>query len=251
MEVVMKKYINDFADYPSKDRWRELYNEQKELLERIEFSTSNGTGTYSIKDFSRKLELSSWFLEFNNRSLDLTMNYILVMHHYKKGIPDENWASPGEKGGIKYFHHFEDEHYFIKFWFDFYAESYFFRFFSMLDSIYHILNVNYQLGVIEGIGFRSKVSKRLKEKDIILYEYLQRIRNDERYLLLDSFRNDFTHNFRPNQISSGITRQETKTHTVISGGVGKYTTSTELVQTIQASLKLLADMTDFVSNKIE
>ncbi|MGD7025175.1 Cthe_2314 family HEPN domain-containing protein [Rossellomorea vietnamensis] len=247
----MKKHINDFADFPSKDKWRELYNEQKDSLERIEFSTSNGTGTNDIIDFSRKMELSPWFLEFNNKSFDLTMNYILVMHHYKKGIPDENWIGAGEKGGIKYFQHFKDEHHCIKFWFDFYVESYFFRFFSMIDSIYHILNVNYQLGVTEGIGFRNKVSKRLKEKDIGLYEYMKDIRKDEIYLSLDNFRNNFTHNFRPNQISSGITRKETKTHLVISGGVGKYTTSAELVQNIQASLRLLGDITDFVKNKIE
>lgn len=245
--------IYDYADYPTHESWNEQYLKKEETLDKIGLKKEGGTKTYSIlsSEGLMNFELSFWIDEFNNKAFDLINNYIIVMHYYNKGIPDTEWFAPREKGGVDFFPHFEEKHHHIIYWFDFYMDSYYTRFSSLIDTIYHIINVKYRLGIEAELGFRREVSQALKNKDRTLFKYLNDIRKHDTYKAIEHFRNDITHNFRPNQIDSGIKRTKKKGSFSIVGGVGNYTTTTEFVNNIEQSLDLMAEIMDSIRTKLE
>ncbi|RFU61959.1 hypothetical protein D0469_20785 [Peribacillus saganii] len=243
----------DYADYPTKESWNEQYRKKEDTLNKIRLKEKGGTQTYSVlsSEGLMNLELSFWIGEFNNKANDLINNYIILMHHYDKGIPDTEWFTPREKGGVQFFPHFEEKHHHIIYWFGFYTDSYYTRFASLIDTIYHIINVKYYLGIEAKIGFRGQVAKALKSEDEALFNYLDGIRENHVYKEVEYFRNDITHNFRPNQISSGIKRKKGKGFLSISGGIGEYTTTTAFVANIEKSLNLIAEILDEIREKLE
>jgi hypothetical protein len=245
--------IYEYADYPTHKSWNELYIKKEEKLNSIKLREQGGVQTFSVlsSEGLMKFELSYWINEFNNKAFDLINNYIILMHYYNKGIPDTEWVLPREKGGVKYFPHFEEKHHHIIYWFGFYMDSYYTRFSSLIDSIYHIINVKYFLGVEPTLGFKGKVSTALKTQDEDLYSYLNEIRGNDTYKAVEHFRNDITHNFRPNQIDSGIKCIRKKGVFSVSGGVGNYTTTTEFVVNIEESIDLLAGIIDSIRNKLD
>lgn len=76
-------------------------------------------------------------------------SYVMMMFNYNNGIPDEEWyVSPGKNGNsIDYFPHFKEENYTYLYWFGFYMDSYYSKFFSLLDTIYHLINIRYDFEV--------------------------------------------------------------------------------------------------------
>ncbi len=63
------------------------------------------------------------------------------------------------------FSNFQDEHYFIKDWFNYYTDVFYYKLFSSLDMIGHWLNARYSLGLkLEQVSF-DKALKKLKQQD--------------------------------------------------------------------------------------
>lgn len=242
----------DYADYPTKESWDEQYRKKKDTLDKIQLKEQGGTQIYLLTDSKGLMnyELSFWVGEFNNKAYDLINNYIILMHYYNKGIPDTEWVITRENGKVDFFPHFEEKHQHIIYWFGFYTDSYYTRFSSLIDTIYHIINVKYYLGVGEKNGFRKDVSKALKSKDLDLFNYLNSIRKKDVYNEVEYFRNDITHNFRPGKISSGIKRKTNKGFSSISSGIGKYTTTTAFVVNIEKSLDLMAEILEEIREKL-
>lgn len=247
----METYL-DYADYPTKESWEEQYRKKQDTLDKIGLKENSGTHTFSIlhSEGLMNLELSFWISEFNSKANDLINNYIILMHHYNKGIPDTEWFAKG-KGKVEFFPHFEEKHHHIIYWFGFYMDSYYTRFASLIDTIYHIINVKYYLGIEAKMGFRGQVAKALKSADEALFYYLDGIRENDTYKEVEYFRNDITHNFRPNQISSGIKRKKGAGFISISGGLGEYTTTTEFVANIEKSLNLMAEILEEIREKLK
>ncbi|RXY98560.1 Cthe_2314 family HEPN domain-containing protein [Fictibacillus sp. S7] len=243
----------DYADYPTHEQWNRLFDRKGASFRKILLKEKSGKQTYSIlgSEGIMNLQLDFWINEYNQKAFDLINNYILVMHHYGKGIPDTEWVASNENGGVTYFPHFEEKHEHIIYWFHFYMDSYYPRFSSLLDTIYHIINVKNYLGIEPVMGFNSKVSKALKPIDEELHNYLQSIRQNDIYKSVEHFRNDITHNFKPNHVNSGITQRNENGQLIISGGVGTYTTTTDFVVNIEASIDLLAEIIDTIRDKLQ
>lgn len=144
--IYMFDYINDLTT----DKFDEFYNNKKKFLDKIHFK-ENEDDNFLKQLINNELELKYWIREFNNRSFDLSNTYLMLINYYNKGIPDKEWyMSPGKNGcSVQYFPHFEEQHYAYLYWFGFYMDSFYTRFFGLIDTIYHILNIKYNLEVPE------------------------------------------------------------------------------------------------------
>lgn len=241
--------IFDYAQYPKPEDWDRIYESKRKSLDKIQLIDTNTT--FSLFNF-QEIELSYWIKEFNNRTFDLVNSYVMMMNYYNMGIPDEEWyVSPGKSGnGIQYFPNFEDKHYIYLYWFGFYMDGYYSKYFSLIDILYHLINISYSFNVENSLGFRKKVSEKLEKKDKELFDYLESIRSNDVYKRVSEFRNNMTHNYRPNQIDSGINQCEKDGKTTISITVGNYTPTTKFVNNINESIDLMAIIVETVKNKI-
>lgn len=246
--------ISDYAMYPSPEDWDSIIESKKQEIKKIELKNENKK--YNLLDPNHLVEvdLASWRTEFNNRAFDLINNYVMLKSYFNMGIPDEEWyISPGKNGqSIQYFPHFEEKHHIHHYWFGFYSESYYTRFFSLIDTIYHLTNVKYEFDIDPGLGFNGKVLNELKSIDKDLYDVLQGIKTNDVYGKASDYRNDTIHNYRPNQIDSGYKKEK------LEGGgtkwtmsVGDYTPTTSIVKNIEESIEFLADLTDKIREKLE
>ncbi|MBZ4667322.1 MAG: hypothetical protein PWP07_843 [Epulopiscium sp.] len=249
--------VYDYAKYPTKEERMKICGDKADVINRIYLDNNVNKFELSLSDFEDgyyNIQMQYWLKEFNNRAFDLIVNYTLLKYYYDAGIPDEEWyKSPGENGkSVQYFPHFEKKHYGILYWFSFYVDSYYTRFEGLIDTIYHIINIKYRLGIKPSSEFRGNVLKKLKKKDKALFEYLNSLPDNPVYRQINEFRNNIVHNYRPNQIDSGFTRTINPDGSkIITMSVGNYTTSTEFLNNIKDSLDLLADITDVIRVKIK
>lgn len=240
------------ADYPSEENWIRIYNRKKESLDKIYLQGKEGTESFNILSSKgiQEMELSFWLDEFNQKAFDLANSYVMLVHYYEKGIPDDEWFIKNKKGGYSFFPHFEEKHHAYFYWFTFYMDGYFTRFFSLIDTVYHLINIKYGFYIEPKLGFGRKVTGKLKISDNSLCTFLEKIRSDESYKKVEMFRNDLTHNYRPTQIDSGIKRVRKGDRVHISGGLGKYTTSREFITSIEDSIDLMGRMIDGIRESL-
>ena len=208
----------------------------------------------------------------NNKVGSLNITYALCRHYYDKGIPDDPWyKSPGDNGkGIQYMPNFKEEHWMRRYWFNHFAESMYLKLFSTWDSITDFLAVFYNLDFERNLSFKIKVLNWLKNNKPEIADYYEsEIIKSSMYAQASSFRNDFTHNIAPSEISNeyllkrnelvdvyvkdksgkfmvddnGQAITEKRRSTVFSCGVGDYTN----VKTIMDNID---DFIEFSGNKI-
>ncbi|KOP81503.1 Cthe_2314 family HEPN domain-containing protein [Cytobacillus solani] len=246
----MEHYI-DYAEYPTAEVWNTLYDMKKEAFVRFKLFEEAGNRTYLINTREGIIasNLSFWINEHNNKAFDLINNYVLLRYYYDKGIPDTEWVIEDE-GKYKFFPRMEDKHDAYKYWFDFYLEGYYKRFATLIDTICHLINIKYNFGIKPDPGFRQRVMKELQAKDNILFKALKKCWQDEAYKKAERFRNDLTHNYRPNFIDSGISESHEGDEIIISVGLGEYTTTTEFITNIEETVDLMAEIIDNIRSKI-
>lgn len=243
--------IHEHLEYPSKDQWIEIEGKSKIAQLYLDVKLPE---TLDFLSFFGNQELLSWIRLFNNRIGQSRMSYIFFMHYYNKGIPDEEWfISPGKEGqSIQYFPHFENKTFYYKTMFDYYIDNFYYKFFSAWDTIYHILNVYYQFDIQPGSGFNGNVMKRLQQKNQELHKIILLTNKSKPFKLSRTLRNDITHNFAPNDISSGISRQKEKGKVKkVSYGVGKYTPSKVFVENINGIIEEFILLLKALKTRIE
>ncbi|MFJ7954523.1 Cthe_2314 family HEPN domain-containing protein [Lysinibacillus sp. NPDC096418] len=230
----------DIADYltvPEKSEWESIIGELNDIFDCLFFEQKNHISFDILKrDADREIEIDHLKSEFNNRVSDLLSNYVLVKHFYNKGIPDEEWFRK-EKGKVIFYPNFQPEHFGYQHWFNFYIESLYSRFIGLIDSLFHIVNIKYKIDEETKPGFRRKVLKMLLQLDENeVYKVMNDINNNIIIKKLNAIRNNFIHNQKPSEISSGVRRfKEGNIKTKV--GLGDYTTSTELLNIFQNSIK--------------
>src|SRR5437588_12145081 len=100
-----------FFEFPTKEEWREL--EGSYPFEKLEVSEDHFEYTAypqdSIERFSAVPEIITWTVHLQNRLIQTRWSYVLLMFHFSKGIPDDEWfISPSKEGqSIEYYTHFE------------------------------------------------------------------------------------------------------------------------------------------------
>ncbi|MEK5063684.1 Cthe_2314 family HEPN domain-containing protein [Cytobacillus sp. FSL R5-0596] len=211
-----------------------------------------GKKSYSVMSSEgiTAMNLSYWINEHNNKAFDLINNYILLKHYFDKGIPDEEWVIE-DNGKYKFFPHMEEKHDAYKYWFDFYMDSFYKRFATLIDTVCHLINIKYGFGIQPASGFRQNVMKKMRTEDETLFKTLKVCLKSRTYKQAERLRNDLTHNYRPNFVDAGIKERREGDKLIISGSLGHYTPTTELITNIEATIDLLADIIDAIRFKIQ
>lgn len=148
-------------------------------------------------------EIRTWARILAQRLHELNFSYVMASFYYHKGIPDEPYYNITSN---KYFPNFtEKQHWLNKEGFEYYSEIFLYKSFSALDTVAHILTVNYELewAQKQNISFIPSV-KKLKSIDPDRFERLAGIINSADFKNAKELRNHSTHNISPGQIDNGL-----------------------------------------------
>jgi hypothetical protein len=166
------------------------------------------------------------------------------MFYYKKGIPDKRWfVSPGQDGSsMQYYPDFEEVHYSIKIWFDYFSDTLYYKLFSAWDILGHILNVKYELKIPSDKVYFSTALQKMKGKDRSLYNCLDKIRNSPIYEKAHQIRRNITHNCLPRNAGINVIKRGKS----VEVGLKEYIPSEKIVDNIHDTLRLLADTLNYI-----
>jgi Cthe_2314-like HEPN len=228
----------DAADFPSQNDWRKLASTwpfEKLQVSMDDFETK-GRG---LEDFTKNNQLRTWAIHLHNRIYDVFRSYVMLRFYFEKGIPDEEWyISPGRKGeSIRYFPHFEPVHFRIKEQFDYYADAFYYKLFTAFDTLGHLLNTRFDLGLSQKSTTFSEAIKRLRGRNRALFTTLCTIKHDVDFKKARQLRHEVTHNYLPHSIGPTVTKSAAGN--VTHFGVGSYTPSKEIEENVLKMLDLL------------
>ncbi len=201
-----------------------------------------------IENFHASREISNWIVHLKNRMYQTRWSWIQLNHFYNKGIPDDEWfISPGRNGeSVEYFPHFDDNHHGIKAQFNYFADVFYYKLFSAWDNLGHIINNMYELE-IKKADFR-RVVKGLKNIRPDLFDKLNNLIDLDEFRKMLKFRNSSTHNELIGNLTSGSTKVSDKEYHL---GIGKYTTSSQIKNNADESLKLIEQAIKFIKEQIQ
>ena len=240
-------------DFPSNSDWERIYNESlcskfysqlNPLLESFNFK--NG-----IKGLTRSIEIRELIWQLHYREVDVAKSFVFLRYYFEKGIPDDEWyKSPGDNGSsIQYYPHFETHHFVIKDWFDYYSDTYYHKLFSAWDTIGHIINVYFKLGIKpERVYFPNAITE-LKKIEPDLSNKLSSVINSSSYQKAKSLRNDITHNYLPSSTGMAVTTKRSGNTVTTSVGVRKYITSKEIMSNASEILEVFQNSIAIITQR--
>ncbi|HOY10312.1 MAG TPA: Cthe_2314 family HEPN domain-containing protein, partial [Candidatus Omnitrophota bacterium] len=154
------------------------------------------------------------------------------------------WSvSPGRDGcSVEYFPDFENIHYEIKKWFDYYSDVFYYKLFSALDIVGHILNNTQNLKIKKSKVSFSRSLRKLEGINDELFETINSINQNQDFKTAQEIRNDITHNYLPSSVGVSVTIDEKQ------GIVGEraYITSCDIINNINSMLKLFKQILDAI-----
>lgn len=236
------EYQNEF---PSSAQWRAIFEASAfpgllNLVRQPSSSSVNST-LPEIESFATGVTLSRLDTELYNRVVDVAKSYVFVKYYHSLGIPDDRWfISPGRKGeSVEYFPDFDENHFIIKGWFDYYADTFYQKLFATWSIVGHTLNQAFSLGLkAKGIEFEPAV-KQLGPNESELKVVLASVLEDSAFVKARELRNDITHNESPSSVGMTISKYDTPGAVVYSMGMRSYVTTTAILENAAASVTLL------------
>lgn len=239
-----------FSRFPKSEEWNEIYSSTsfEHISERLRSVVAKRITTSSLADFMRKIEVNEQFMQLQNRLADVAKSYVLMTHFYNQGIPDENWRqSPGSSGAsVEYFPDFEEEHFLIKEWFDFYADTYYFKIFSFWDGIGHVLTAVYDLGISRQGVTLSRALKALRESQKEVASDWNELVQDRAFIQGRRLRNDIVHNFLPGSVGMRVKQGNYKS----SLGIRQYTPSTVIMENCRQMIILVSSAVRILEKQV-
>jgi hypothetical protein len=231
--------MNDaYFEFPTPEDWKRIYGKSPfgQIYSLLHGTTPENRVHNALDDFTKAMTLDECLHQIERRMADVATSYVLMVFYYEKGIPDKRWyISPGRNGAsVQYYPDFEDVHFQIKAWFDFYSDTLYYKLFSAWDLVGHELNVKYNLG-IKRVDFGLAI-RGLKTKDMGLYPSLKTIQDSPTYKKANKIRNDITHNYLPYTTGIAFCTDKSGSRTTI--GLREYVTSEEIVANIHGAIEL-------------
>jgi hypothetical protein len=190
-------------------------------------------------------------LELHNRVLDVARAYVFMMFYFTQGIPDQRWhISPGRKGqSIEYFPDFEEKHFVMKGWFDFYADTFYQKLFATWSVVGHLLNAMFLLNLSESqVDFGPAVD-RLKGRGVGVAVDLASVADTDAFRTARKLRNDITHNEAPSSVGMTVAKTETATAVIHQMGTRSYVTSGTIVDNAEKTIALLRRTLELLHEK--
>lgn len=209
-------------------------SEEMKQLKKLSTNYKFGASDFISSEFTALdeefTEISTWVRILAQRLHELNFSYIMASFYFQNGIPDEPYY---DNLSNKYFPKFIDQkHWSNKEGFEYYAEVFLLKSFSALDTIAHIISINYELE-IKNVSFNKTLITKLQEVEPLRSSKLESIIYSERFEQFRELRNNSAHNISPGQIDSGIIKLK---NGVTISSVGDYTSASHRYQ-IMTSLK--------------
>jgi hypothetical protein len=163
----------------------------------------------AFEGLKREIDLREYSLQLIDRIADAAKSFAFMTYFFRQGIPDEPWhISPGKSGNsVDYFPMFEDLHFQIKDWFDFYSDSFFYKAFSSLEMLGQLINVYDRLGLSESDVTFNRVVDLLGGRQHPIYKDLYSLRNSTGYIEANDMRNSATHRVLPSTVGMIVVRK--------------------------------------------
>ncbi|WP_431808213.1 Cthe_2314 family HEPN domain-containing protein [Lysinibacillus sphaericus] len=217
--------VNEYQILLKVEDWNRLDDELGDNIEKLFFEkTPNKYNLLEIND--GKYSVDHWKNEFNYKLVSIGINYGYLYTYYKS------------LDGFDIYQVSDSEKLAYHFWFSYEAESLLTRLVTLIDNLYHLINIKFDLNVEEGLGFRKKITKKLTEINSSLALYLEGIYQDSRYKSVQDIRNDFTHNHSPLNLTSGYKKEGNEAFF----SKGDYLKPSEIVDSINEFINLLQEL---------
>ena len=241
MEIFELPKVEDIEHLFNKPRFKSL----RRRVSKLGNSHVTVNGFHNMKT---KIDLSEYVLQLHQRIDDTEKSYVMMSHFKSLGIPDDEWfISPGKSGcSVEYFPHFEEIHFEIKAWFDFYTDNFFYKAFSAMDMIAQIFNILEKTDISESRVSFKRVTNKLKKYNPAIYSKLIAIVDSSTFRKAASIRNSSTHRFLPSTTGMKMTINE-KGGTF---GMHEYLTSGELLQVATGFLNKVEEAINRLPEKV-
>ena len=221
--------------YPSRKE-RQLANQDYPKLLKFGFtggdmdSILNGNGSFEI--YNKQNNLAGWDACFQVKLFDLYQAYINTLTHYNRGVPDGENLTLTQENVIN------------KIQFDFYSETFYYFFFSVRDVLAQILNIYYDLGMVDTDVTIYKVKEKVQDVKPLLELFVTATKE------ASGIRNSFTHRFPINQPDSRTNLKTENKKMVLEFRGGNSTTPETIIKNINASLLHLSTLLEGLKTKI-
>jgi hypothetical protein len=188
-----------------------------------------------------EVDLARLDVELYNRVVDVGKSYVFMKYYHSLGIPDERWyISPGRAGqSVEYFPDFQNEHFVIKGWFDYYVDTFYQKLFAAWAVVGHVLNQTFSLGLKpKQIDFEPAV-KALGPSDTDVRAALMSVLEHAAFVHARALRNDITHNESPSAVGMTVSKSKTVKAVVYKMGMKSYVPSMTVLENASESVVLL------------
>jgi hypothetical protein len=136
-----------------------------------------------VDEVVRRSNLHWWEHALNNRLGSLLRAYDLAMVNYNRGLPDD----------VKIY---EPQHFVNRVQFGYYGETYFYFFISVRDTIAHLINIYFSMGVPEKRLFINEGFLKKIPADTVKECFTAFLADTE---LTSDYRNSLAHRYLPTQ----------------------------------------------------
>lgn len=177
-----------------------------------------------IKQIHRNSQLYYWDNCLLNRLGKLRFAFINLAVSYKRGIPDRLTNLNERQAANSYL-------------FNYHLEAYLFLYFSSVETINQILNIEYELKLKENAVSTRKVLNKIKDLNPTISEILEAFYIETKPLR--DIRNDFTHKFSVNYPDHRSSVEATEKSQSFGSGTGKFIKPSQFISSCKDSLKLL------------
>ena len=211
MILIWEIFSKMLFEYPTEEEWNEI--SKSHPFEKLIISRENFfIGGKGVENFIKHNITSRWVNYLIGRLFEVRKSFVFMIYYFNKGIPDDEWKKNGDDGGIEYFTKpMTNRQLHIMSEFCYYVDIFYYKIFSVFDSLGHLLNEMFSLGLIDNnVNFKSAI-KKLKNNNGDLYAELTKIRGNHEFVKANKLRNYFTHYFSPCEIGPGYKKHIKKT----------------------------------------
>lgn len=216
------------SEFPNKDDWLRISNtysfERFEIAERdFELEFPNGGG---LRNYHRAEGIKTCKNHLKIRLAHVVKSYVMLMFYYGNGIPSQELDTPRRDN------------------FNYYADVLFYKIFSCFDSLWHILNLHFDMG-LRRAAFKNKgkFRKILNRKSSVMQKELEAISHKSVYKDVKSLRDDITHNLLPYFWNSGFIESDNGGLII---GPPSCTTAYGIIEHVRNALDLFAETLECV-----
>ncbi|KMT22847.1 Cthe_2314 family HEPN domain-containing protein [Clostridium cylindrosporum] len=164
------------------------------FIDNLKFDFKYKTTRKEIDYLDLGYTLDPWLIQLRIRLRELRFSIINFIYFYNKNIDDRTICDLGEDNG-RFFPNLSDEGRGYLFQLNYFYGNFQVQYISIIDALYHVLNIYYDINVDGSFGFNKNIIKKVKMKNQGISNRLENFWKDCK---ISRYRNDKIHNYDPN-----------------------------------------------------